>query len=88
MTSRERVLCAIKHQLLDRVPIDLGATRQSGISASAHHRLKEYLGIRTPTRVIDLIRFLAEVEEPILKRFGVDAAGRRPKSRGNLGNRP
>jgi hypothetical protein len=40
MTSRERVLRAINHQEPDRVPLDLGATRQSGISASAYHKLK------------------------------------------------
>jgi uroporphyrinogen decarboxylase len=61
MTSRERVLRAINHQQPDRVPIDLGATRQTGIAASAYHRLKQRLGIPTPTRVVDLIQFLAEV---------------------------
>ena len=75
MTSRERVLCAINHQEPDRVPIDLGATRQSGISASTYHRLKQHLGLRTPTRLVDLIQFLADVEQPILDRFGVDAVG-------------
>ena len=75
MTSRERVLRAINHQETDRVPIDLGATRQSGISASTYHRLKQHLGISTPTRVVDLIQFLADVEQPILDRFGVDAVG-------------
>ncbi|MFN8008827.1 MAG: uroporphyrinogen decarboxylase family protein, partial [Terriglobia bacterium] len=75
MTSRERVLRAINHQETDRVPIDLGATRQSGISASSYHRLKQYLGIRSTTRVVDLIQFLADVEQPILDRFGADAIG-------------
>ena len=75
MTSRERVLRAINHQPPDRVPIDLGATRQTGIVASTHYRLKEYLGIRTPTRVVDLSQFVAEVEQPILDRLGVDAVG-------------
>jgi len=75
MTSRERVWRAIHHQQPDRVPIDLGGTRQTGIAASAYHRLKQRLGIATPTRVVDLIQFLAEVEQPILDRFGVDAVG-------------
>jgi len=75
MTSRERVLLAINHQQPDRAPIDLGATRQSGIAASAYHRLKQRLNIHTATRVVDLIQFLAEVEQPILHRFGVDVAG-------------
>lgn len=75
MTSRERVMRALNHQQPDRAPIDLGATRQSGIAASACYHLKERLNIHTPTRVVDLTQFLAEVEQPILDRFGVDAVG-------------
>jgi len=75
MTSRERVIKALNHQEPDRVPLDLGATRQSGISASSYHRLKAHLGISTPTRVVDLIQFLAEVEQLVLDRFGVDVVG-------------
>ena len=75
MTSRERVLRAINHQAPDRAPVDLGATRQSGIAASAYHRLKQRLNLHTATRVVDLIQFLAGVEQPILDRFGVDVAG-------------
>ena len=88
MTSRERVLRSINHQQPDRVPIDLGATRQSGIAASAYHSLKRRLGVRTPTRVVDLIQFLAEVEQTILERFGVDAVGVfRPETNPGLGIR-
>jgi len=39
MNSRERVLCALNHREPDRVPIDLGGTRQSGIAATAYHRV-------------------------------------------------
>jgi uroporphyrinogen-III decarboxylase len=72
MNSRERVLAALNHQEPDRVPIDLGGTRQSGITASAYHRLKQRLGLATPTRVFDLYQVLGEVEEPVLDRFGAD----------------
>lgn len=75
MTSRERVLRAINHQEPDRVPIDLAATRQSGISASSYHRLKKHLGLNTPTQLVDLIQMLAEVEQPIMDRLGVDVVG-------------
>jgi len=86
MTSRERVLRAINHQETDRVPIDLGATRQSGISASTYHRLKQHLGMNTPTRLVDLIQFLADIEQPILDRFGVDAVGVfRPETNPGIG---
>jgi uroporphyrinogen-III decarboxylase len=33
MTSRERVLEAIRHRLPDKVPVDMSATPSSGISA-------------------------------------------------------
>jgi len=88
MTSRERVRLAINHQEPDRAPIDLGATRQSGIAASAYHQIKNRLNLYTPTRVGDLIQFLAEVEQPILDRFGVDVVGVfRPETNPGLGIR-
>ena len=46
MNSRERILAAIDHKEPDRIPIDLGATPSSGISAIAYHNLKKYLEIR------------------------------------------
>ena len=75
MNSRQRVLAALDHRPSDRVPIDCGATRQSGINASAYHRLKQRLGIATPTRVFDLYQMLAEIEQPILDRLGADVVG-------------
>jgi uroporphyrinogen decarboxylase len=75
MNSRDRVLCALRHQESDRVPIDLGGTRQSGIAVSTYQRLKEYLGIRTQTRVYDMFQMLAEIERPIMERFGADVIG-------------
>lgn len=78
MNSRQRVLCAINHQQPDRVPIDLGGTRQSGIAASTYHRLKQRLGLNTPTRAYDLYQMLAEVERPVMERFGADCVGLLP----------
>jgi uroporphyrinogen decarboxylase len=75
MNSRERVLAAINHQEADRVPIDLGGTRQSGIAASTYHALKQKLGIASPTRVFDCYQMLAEVERPVMERFGADVVG-------------
>jgi len=75
MNSRERVLCSINHRQPDRVPIDLGGTRQSGIAASTYHKLKQLLGVRTPTRVYDVYQMLAEIERPVMERFGADVIG-------------
>ena len=44
MSSRERVRAALEHRPVDRVPIDFGGHRSSGIMAIAYARLKEHLG--------------------------------------------
>lgn len=75
MNSRQRVSLAIHHQQPDRVPIDLGGTRQSGIAASTYHRLKQVLHVDTSTRVFDIFQMLAEVERPVRERFGADVIG-------------
>ncbi len=73
MTSRERVLAAIRHQAPDRVPVDLGATPSSGISAIAYHNLKQHLGMQGGhTRVYDVVQELAQPEDELITRFGVD----------------
>ena len=73
MTSRQRVLAAINHQEPDRVPVDLGSTPSSGISAVAYHNLTSHLGLTDGhTRVYDVVQQLAQPEETILDRFGVD----------------
>jgi len=73
MTSRDRVLAAIEHRQPDRVPVDLGATPSSGISAIAYGNLKKHLGMtHGATRVYDVVQQLAEPEESILDRFRVD----------------
>ncbi len=75
MKSRERVLRAINHQQADRVPIDVGGTRQSGIAATTYHQLKKHLGIETPTYIYDLYQMLAELESDVVERFGGDVIG-------------
>jgi len=72
MTSRERVAAALNHQEPDRVPLDLGGMRATGISASLYHRLKRRLGIHTPTKVLDTMQVLAEVELEVAERLHVD----------------
>lgn len=73
MTSRERVLTTLRHEEPDKVPIDFGAMRSTGIMAIAYNALKTHLGISGgETRVYDIGQQLAEVEAPLLKRFEVD----------------
>ncbi len=74
MTSRERVLAAVNHTEPDRLAVDLGAMRSTGIQAIAYNRLKAHLGVSEgPTRVYDLVQQLAEPGPPMLERLGIDA---------------
>ena len=59
MTSRERLLAAIGHKEPDRIPVDLGATPSSGISAIAYARLKKHPGMGGHPLVYDVVRQLA-----------------------------
>ncbi len=72
MKSRERVIAAVNHQVADRVPIDLGATKASGIAAIAYDRVKRALGIQTPAKVVDPRFMIAAVEDEVLRRLHVD----------------
>ena len=76
MTSRERVLAAVNHHEPDRVPLDLGSTRVTGIEPSLYHRLREHLGLGgDPVKVMDVWQMLAWVEQPVVQALGVDCLG-------------
>ncbi len=72
MNSRERVTKALNFQKPDRVPIDLGAMRASGVASRVYAAIKKGLGIDTPTKVFDTMQILAEVEPAVLDAFHVD----------------
>ena len=73
MTPRERVLAALNHLEPDRVPIDFGGHRSSGIAAIAYPKLRRLLGLTArPVRVYDIVQQLAIIDEDVLDRFGVD----------------
>ena len=73
MTSRERVMAAINHKEPDYVPLDLGSTPSSGISAIAYNNLKKELGMTGgQTRIFDVVQQVAQPEMEILDKFGVD----------------
>lgn len=64
MTPRERILAALNHQPVDRIPVDFGGTNETGIAAVAYARLRRHLGIdQRPFRLLDLYQQLAKVEE-------------------------
>ncbi|HHV12219.1 MAG TPA: methyltransferase [Clostridiales bacterium] len=73
MTSRERILAAVNHKQPDYVPLDLGATPSSGISAIAYNNLKKHLNMEGGhTRIYDVVQQVVQPEDEILDRFGVD----------------
>ncbi len=74
MKSRERILCAISHREPERIPLDLGATPSSCISAVAYRDLLRHLGLsHLKNRVYDVIQEIAQPESELLDLFGVDA---------------
>ena len=73
MTSRERVMAAINHQEPDRVPVDLGATPSSGISAIAYSNLVRHISkTDLPVLIYDVVQQLAQPDNLVLDMFGID----------------
>jgi len=73
MTSRERILLTLKHKEPDRVPIDLGGMRSSGIHAIAYNKLKRYLNCEDKSvKIFDLGQQLAVVDDEIRERVTSD----------------
>lgn len=76
MNSRERVKATINHIKPDKVPIDLGSTLVTGIQAGIYSRFKKALGIKKgKVKIYDPFQMLAEVEEEVRQRLGIDTYG-------------
>jgi uroporphyrinogen decarboxylase len=73
VTSRERVRAAVEHREPDRVPIDLGSTPSSGISAIGYNNLVNHTGVDSQNaHIYDVVQELAQPEDSILERFNID----------------
>jgi len=72
MTHRERLLAALEHREPDRVPMDLGSARFTGIVNGAYDRLRAHLGFGKPGALIDRMQQLCEMDEQVLERLDVD----------------
>ncbi len=73
MTSRERVLKAINHEEADRVPIDIGGTKSTGVHVDEYIKLGKYLGLDVELpKVFDQFQMLARVDEPLRSWFRTD----------------
>jgi len=84
MTSRERMLAALRHHEPDRVPLDLGSTQVTTIAAAAYTPLRAHLGLPDrPPDVIDLIQQAVRPHDDLLDLWGVDTRGLFPLTSAN-----
>ena len=73
MNSRERVLAAINHIEPDGLPVDLGATPSSGISAIAYDQLLQYLPVKDKRNwVYDVVQQVTQPSDEVLDYFQID----------------
>lgn len=73
MTSRERVRKAINHEEPDRVPIDIGGTKVTGIHMDEYIELGRHLGIDVePPKVYEQFVMLARMDETVRQRLHAD----------------
>jgi len=77
LTSRERVLTVLNHEVPDRVPIVIGASNATGISNSTYRKLKAKLGVESPDEFLYDWPELgtAKIDEVILERLHSDVRG-------------
>jgi len=72
LTSRERVQIALNHEEPDRVPVDFGASRVTGIGAVAYRRLLRHLDRDEEVRVYDIKQQLADPSLDMITQLGGD----------------
>jgi uroporphyrinogen decarboxylase len=80
MSHRERVLAALNHREPDRVPLDLGSNRNTGILIEPYEALVEYLGLGGERTEKDdfgqsKVARIATPSEAVLQRLDVDFRG-------------
>jgi len=84
LSHRERVVKTLRHQEADRVPFDLGSTRNSSIHLVAYQKLKAHFGVKAEDRILHKFMQIATVDEPILQALDIDfrcVSPGRPESR-------
>ncbi len=74
MNSRQRILAAIAHTEPDGLPVDLGATPSSGISAIAYATLLRHASFQDQRNwVYDVVQQVAQPSAEMLDAFRIDA---------------
>ncbi len=77
LSSRDRVLAVLNHEVPDRVPVFLGASNATGLSMPAYKRLAQFLGIHPEEKYLYNWPELgtAAMDEIILERLHSDVRG-------------
>jgi len=77
LTSRERVLAVLNHEIPDRVPIILGASNATGISTPTYRKLKRLLNVEAEEKYLYDWPELgaAAIDEIVLERLHSDVRG-------------
>ena len=73
ITSRDYVCQSLNHKTPDKLPLDLGGTPSSGISAIGYNKLKHALGIDDRSnKIYDVVQQVSQPEENVLDALEVD----------------
>jgi len=73
MKSRERVKKVLNHEIPDKVPVDFGSTRTTGITAIAYNKLIKKLSLNLCTpKMFDIVQQLVYPQKEIRGIFNVD----------------
>lgn len=76
MNSRQRIELAIRHQKPDRIPVDIGGTFATNLTAPAHDALRTALGLPPKrSRIVEPGMMLVEMEAELRSALGVDTIG-------------
>lgn len=78
ITRKERLAAALDHREADRIPLDLGSTKVTGININAYRAFLMYRGWQAKDPepgITDAVQQLARVDENILLALGVDTRG-------------
>lgn len=82
MKPRNRVLTTLEHKEPDKIPLDLGSTKVTGIVKTAYINLLNYLekdlGKVEPIKFFDATQQLVQMKEDILNQLKVDIRGLMP----------
>jgi hypothetical protein len=80
MTSKERIVAALKHQQPDHIPIDFGGTAVTGIHVKIVAGLRDHYGlVRRPVKVHEPYQMLGYIEEDLKLALGIDVEGISPE---------